>query len=86
MKIDPDSVAAILTTISEMPVRMLAMEQAVTELTSKIEALREASPPLLVKRRQVPAVKVPNTMRVDLSRVRGVDAEDIARMAREAVV
>jgi len=75
-----------------------------TELTAKVEALRAASPPLLlrvseaaaifkvsvatmrrwVKRGQVPVVKVENTLRVDLSRVRGVEADDIARMAREA--
>jgi excisionase family DNA binding protein len=81
---------------------MAAMEQALTELTAKVEALRAASPPLLVpvteaatifkvsvptmrrwvKTGRVPVVKVANTMRVDLSRVRGVDAEDIGRMAR----
>ena len=75
-----------------------------TELTAKVEALRAASPPLLVtvqeaaaickvsvptmrrwvKGGQVPVVKVASTVRVDLSRVRGVDAKDIARMAREA--
>jgi len=37
-----------------------------------------------VKQGQVPVVKVANTVRIDLSRVRSVDAEDIARLAREA--
>ena len=74
---------------------MAAMEQALTELTAKVEALRAASPPLLapvteaatifkvsvptmsrwVRIGHVPVVKVANTVRVDLSRVRGVDAE-----------
>jgi len=86
-----------------MPVRMAAKEQALTELTAKVEVLRASSPPLLVptmqaatifrvsmptmrrwvKRGQVPVVKAANTVRVDLSRIRGDDANDIARMARE---
>ena len=104
MKIDPTDIATLLAAFSETPIRLAAMERALTELTAKVEALRAASPPLLVtvqeaaaicrvsiptmrrwvKSRQVPVVKVANTVRVDLSRVRGVDAEDIARMAREA--
>jgi excisionase family DNA binding protein len=101
MKMDSASMAAVLTAFSEMPVRMAAMERALTELSAKVEALRAASPPLLVpvteaatifrvsvptvrrwvKSGRVPVVKVANTVRVDLSRVRGVDAEDIARTA-----
>ena len=104
MKMDPASIAAVLTAFSELPGRMATMERALTELTAKVEALRAASPPLLVpvteaatickvsvptmrrwvKGGRVPVVKVANTVRVDLSRIRGIDAEDIARMAREA--
>jgi glutamate-1-semialdehyde aminotransferase len=104
MDIDPASIVAVLTTFSELPVRMAAMERALNELTTEVEILRAASPPLLVplteaamvfkvsmptmrrwvKRGQVPVVKVANTVRVDLSRIRGVDAGDIARIAGEA--
>jgi excisionase family DNA binding protein len=48
MKMDPESIAAIIAAFSEMPVRMASMERALTELTAKVEALRAASPPLLV--------------------------------------
>jgi excisionase family DNA binding protein len=104
MKIDPATIAAVITAFAEIPVRVAGMERAVTELTAKVEALRAASPPLLVpiqeaatifkvsvptmrrwvKTGQVPVVRVANTVRVDLSRLHGVDAPDIARMAREA--
>jgi excisionase family DNA binding protein len=79
------------------------MERALTELAAKVEALRAASPPLLVTvqeaatmcrvssqtmRRwvatgQVPSMRRGRLVRVDMTRVRGVDAEDIALMARE---
>lgn len=101
---DPASIAEVLTALSEIPLRMAGIERALTELTAKVEALRAASPPLLVpatqaaaifkvsvptmrrwvKTRQVPVVKVANSVRIDLSRVRGVDAVDIARLAMEA--
>lgn len=48
MKIDPASVAAVITAFAAMPVRMAAIERALTELTAKVEALLAASPPLLV--------------------------------------
>jgi hypothetical protein len=37
-----------------------------------------------VKKRKVPTVTVENTVRVDMSRLHGVDAEEIARKAEEA--
>jgi hypothetical protein len=103
MKIDPATIAAVITAFSEIPVRVAGMERAVTEVTASVEALRAASPPLLlrlpeaaaifkmsvvtmrrwVKTGHVPVVKVANTVRVDLTRVHGVDATDVARMARE---
>ena len=103
MKMDPASIAAVVTAFTKMPVRVAAMERAVTEVTASVEALRAASPPLLlrlpeaaaifkmsvvtmrrwVKTGHVPVVKVANTVRVDLTRVRGVDAADVARTARE---
>ncbi|HJX54436.1 MAG TPA: helix-turn-helix domain-containing protein [Polyangia bacterium] len=103
MKIDPATIAAMLTAFSEIPVRVAAMERTLTELAASVEALRAASPPLLlrvpeaaaifkvsvptmrrwVKTGHVPVVKVANTVRVDLSRLHGVDAADVARMARE---
>ena len=49
MKIDPTGIAALLAALTDMPVRMATMERAVTELTAKIEALRAASPPLLLR-------------------------------------
>ncbi len=42
MKMDPASIAAIITAFSEMPTRMASMERAFTELTAKVEALRAA--------------------------------------------
>ena len=57
-----------------------------TELPAKVEALRANSPPLLLRAPEAAIFKVSvaNTIRVDLSRLHGVDAADIARMAREA--
>jgi hypothetical protein len=37
-----------------------------------------------VKKRKVPTVTVENTVRVDMSRLHGVDADEIARKAEEA--
>lgn len=39
MKMDSTSIAAVITAFSELPVRMIAMERALTELTAKVEAL-----------------------------------------------
>lgn len=104
MKMDPNSIAAVLTAFSELPARIATIEAALNELTAQVEALRAASPPLFlsvpeaarmfkvsvptmrrwVKNGRVPVVKVMNSLRVDITRTRGVDAEDIAKMARAA--
>jgi len=104
MKMDPDSIAGVITAFSEIPARVAAMERALAELTAKIEALLAASPPLLVTVQEaatiwrvssqtmrrwvatghVPSIRRGRLVRVDMTKVRGIDAEDIARLAREA--
>jgi hypothetical protein len=49
MKIAPATVGAVITAFAEMPVRVAGMERAVTELTAEVEALRAASPSLLLR-------------------------------------
>ena len=37
MKLDPTAIATLLVALTEIPVRMAAMERALTELTAKVE-------------------------------------------------
>jgi len=104
MKMDPHSIADVITGFLELPARVAAMERALEKLTAKIEALLAASPPLLVTVQEaaticrvssqtmrrwvasghVPSIRRGRLVRVDMTKVRGIDAEDIARLAREA--
>ena len=63
MKIDPTSIAAVISAFSEIPARVAAMERALTELTAKLtgstlrqrDAINETqtSAHTLLRRRQV---------------------------------
>jgi excisionase family DNA binding protein len=101
---EPNHIAAVVAAFAEMPTRFAALERSVTELTAKMEALRVALPPLLVRvpeaaavckvsaktvrrwveTRQIPAVRIGRMVRIDLTRVHGIDADDVAMMSREA--
>jgi len=56
MKMDPTGIATLLAALTEIPVRMATMERTLTELAAKVEALRAASPPLLVTVQEAAAV------------------------------
>jgi len=86
----PVRMAAMERALTELTAKVEALRAAAPPLLvpiSEAAAICRVSVPTMrrwVKSGQVQVVKVANTVRVDLSRVRGVDAEDIARMAREA--
>jgi len=101
---EPNHIAAVVAAFAEMPTRFAALERSVAELTAKVEALRVALPPLLVRvpeaaavckvsaktvrrwveTRQIPAVRIGRMVRIDLTRVHGIDADDVAMMSRAA--
>jgi len=64
------------------PARRLSRQELHVQAAA-IFKVRVATVRRWVKTGHVPVVKVANTVRVDLSRVHGVDAADVARMARE---
>lgn len=86
----PVHMAAMERALNELTYKVDALRAALPPLlvpVTQAAAIFKVSVPTMrrwVKRGQLPVMKVANTLRVDLSRVRGVDAEDIARMAREA--
>jgi excisionase family DNA binding protein len=60
-----------------MPTPLVSVPQAAAAYGVSVPTIRR-----WVKRGRIPSVKVGNTVRVDLSRVKAADDHDIARLAR----
>jgi len=86
----PVRVAAMERAVTDLAAKIEALRAASPQLLLRLpEAAAIFKVSVVTMRRwvktgHVPAVKVANTVRVDMTRVHGVDAADVARMAREA--
>lgn len=86
----PARFAALERVVTELRADVANIKSTLPPLLKTIpEAARtfQVSVPTMrrwVKRGVVPAVKVESTVRVDMSRLHGLDAEDIARRAEQA--
>ena len=84
----PVRVAAMERAVTELTAKIEALRTASPPLLVRVPeaaAIFKVSMPTMrswVKTGHVLAVKVASTVRVDLSQVHGVDAKDVARMAR----
>ena len=71
---------------AKLEVVRAALPPALATITDAASAFKVSVPTMRrwVKRGHVPTVKVGNTVRVDLSRLHGKDAADIAKLAADA--
>lgn len=76
---ETEAAAKLESVLAALPPALATVPEAAQAFKVSIPTMRR-----WVKRGEVPVVKIGNTVRVDLSRTRGHDAAEIARMAAEA--
>jgi hypothetical protein len=76
---EAESAAKLEGVRDALPPALATIPEAATAFKVSVPTMRR-----WVKRGEVPTLKIKNTVRVDLSRLRGVDATEIARRATAA--
>lgn len=78
-RVEAENAAKLEGVRAALPPALATIPEAAARFKVSVPTMRR-----WVKRGDVPTVRIGNTVRVDLSRLHGADARDVARLAAEA--